>query len=130
MQRDSGATRSYLTAVNQTFVKWQALIFSGGYVTPATSAAAEVYLTANEAVASSASVHQTIKCLNSYAANITYQVGTVTQPVQATHCGNKYDLSTGLLLDLTGTSHKVFLVTKIIDTVNYIVEWYFVKKPT
>lgn len=82
IQRDSGATRTYLTALNQTFVKGQALVFSSGYVTPATSSAAEVFLTANEAIATSATVHQSIKCLNSYAANITYLVGTVTQPVQ------------------------------------------------
>jgi hypothetical protein len=130
LQRDSGATRTYLTALSQTFVKWQALVFSSGYVTPATSSAAEVFLTANEAVTLSASVHQPIKCLNSYAANITYTVGCATQPVQSTHCGNKYDLSTGLLLDLTGTTHKVFLVEEIVDTVNYIVKWHFVKKPT
>jgi hypothetical protein len=130
MRRDSGATRQYLTAASTTITKQQALVFASGYVTPALATSPEVFVVSNEAITTAAATHKAIKCLNTNAANISFEVLTNITPVQATHVGNKYDLIDGKSINLSFSTYAVFLVTHIKDVANKIVGGFFVKKAT
>jgi len=130
MRRDGGATRQYLTASSTTITKYQALVFSSGYVTPATSSAAECFLVANEAITTAGAAHTAIKCLNTNAACISFEAKTNITPVQATHCGNKYDLTDGNTVNLSFSTNSVFLVTYIKSAADKLVGGFFVKKAT
>lgn len=130
IRRDSGVSRPYLTASSTTITKNQALVFSSGYVTPATSSAWEVFLVANKWIVTPSATHYELQCTNTYAWNVEFEALTSITPVQATHCGNKYDLTDWNTVNLSFSTNAVFLVTSIKDATNKIVRWYFVKKAT
>lgn len=52
-----------------------------------------------------------------------------TTPVQATHVGNRYDISAVGTIDLAATTDKIFLIERIIDATNKIVEGRFMSPP-
>lgn len=127
LRRDSGVSRSFLTALNTTITKGQALTFASGYVTPATSSTAEVLMVASQAVTTGASVHLPIQVKFGYAGNTEFVALTGTTPTVA-NVGVKYDLSDGNTVNLALSTNSVFLVTGIQNATSKLVTGYFVKK--
>lgn len=113
-----------LPATNATtFYKNKLVKFSSGYLTNAAAADDVVGFLCLEDVVTTAT-GQLIKVLP-IDMGMRFQALTGTTPVQATHCGNYYDLTDDATIDLTGTTDKVFQVEKIVDATNKLVEGRF-----
>ena len=106
-----------------TFVKNGLVKFSSGYLALAAAGDDVVgFLCLEDKVTTATG--QLVKVLP-LDGGMRFQALCGTTPVQATHCGNYYDITDGVTLDLTGTNDKVFQVEKIVDATAKLVEGRF-----
>ena len=114
------------TGSSTVYTKFDAVKLSSGYAAAAASGDPAVdYIALETKTSAGASGADTVLCLK-VDSSMRFRANTGTTPVQATHVGGKYDISAAGTVDLTaGSGDKLFLVEKIIDATNKIVEGYF-----
>lgn len=123
---DEGKTVSLLATLSTAFTKNNGVKFTSGYLVAAASGDPTIDFVALQTVTTSAANGDEVLCLR-VDPSIVFYATTSATPVQATHVGNKYDISAAGTIDLGNTTDKCFLVEKIIDATNKIVEGRFMQ---
>ena len=120
---DSGKVHTMLTVSSTTIAKGDALDFSGGYVQRATSSSTDVYFVALEAKTTAASAHENIQCV--LTSGVRFLATCNSTPSQA-NVGVEADLTDHNTVNEASSTNDTFLITKVIDTTNKIIEGYFI----
>ncbi len=116
-----------LTTSATAFTKHNAVKYTSGYAAAAASGDGSVDFIALETKTSATGDGSDTLLALRVDPSVVFHVTTGTTPVQATHVGNRYDISAAGTVDLTATTDKIFLVEKIIDATNKIVEGRFMQ---
>lgn len=125
VKEEEGKIVELLTTSATSFTKYNGVKFTSGYAVEAASGDATVdYIALETKTSATGNGNDTIKCLK-VDPSVRVRATTGTTPVQATHCGNRYDISAAGTVDLTATIDKCFLLEQIVDATNKIVEGYF-----
>ncbi len=125
VNKEEGKTVSLLTTSATAFTKNNAVKFTSGYLAAAASGDGQVDFIALETKTSATgNGADSLLCLR-VDPSVVIRATVSTTPVQATHVGNRYDISAAGTIDLAATTDKIFLVEKIIDATNLIVEGRF-----
>lgn len=110
---DSGKTLRLLTAVSQTIVKGDALVWSSGYLAVAASTSEDIYAVALEDVTTDASTHTEILVLPVEGVRFEADCDDV---VSIADIGTRCDLGDEDYLNPDATTEKVFLIEEIVGT--------------
>lgn len=125
---DSGKVQSLPLAASTTVTKHQLLKFSSGYLIDAASGDAEAEFVALQTVTDATATNGGTYCDVLKIDEVTYfEVLCDNTPVQATNCGNSYDLDSALQLDLDASTDKIFFIESISDATNKLVRGHFNK---
>lgn len=123
--REEGKVFKGLTTSSTAYTKNNAVKYTSGYLAAAASGDNQVDYIALETKTSTATDGtDSLLCLR-VDPSIIFQVATSITPVQATHVGNRYDISGAGTVDLGNTTDKIFLIDRIVDATNKIVEGRF-----
>ena len=126
LNNDGGKTTSLLTTSATAYTKHTGIKFTSGYAASAASGDATVDYIALETKTSATGDGLDTLLVMRVDPSVRILATTGTTPVQATHCGNKYDISAAGTIDLTATTDKCFLLEKIVSATDKTVEGYFV----
>ena len=113
LQYDSGKTIKLPSAVSQTIVKGDALIWSSGYLAVATSTTEDVYAIALEDVTTDATTHTDMLVLPVDGIRFEADCDDVASVADR---GTRCDLADEDLLNPDATSEGVFLIDEIVGT--------------
>ena len=108
---DSGDIDTAQTASSTTITKYDALVFAGGYVQRATSAATVVHCVALESVTTAGGAHSPIQIV--WTLGVEFEADTTSTVTQA-HVGDTHDLTDHVTLANGTSSNDVFLVRDIV----------------
>lgn len=98
------------------YTKHDGVKFTSGYLAATASGDASVDLVSLETVTSATGNGSTfIKCLR-VDPSMVFHATCSTTLVQATHVGNRYDISAAGTVDLGATTDKVFLIERIVSS--------------
>lgn len=110
LKKEEGKIVSLLTTGATAFTKHNGVKFTSGYAAAAASGDATVDYVALETKTSAAGDgNDTILCLK-VDPSIRFKVTLSTTFVQATHAGNRYDISAAGTVDLGNSTDKCFLL--------------------
>lgn len=123
---DSGKVIRLPVTASTTLTKFNLAKMSSGYLVAGASGDNEVEYLCLETVTDATGVAGSTMC-DVVPLDDVMQLDVLcsTTPVQATHVGNDYDVSTAAVLDLGATTDKVFHVDSIVDATNKIVRGRF-----
>jgi len=125
IQYDSGKVDTLLTVADTTITKGDALDFSSGYMQRATSSTTEVVYVALEDVTTAAGAHEEIECVRTRGVKFRNVCNsTVTQA----KVGYKADLTDHDTANEAASTNDVFLITKVEDATNKIIQGEFVQQ--
>jgi hypothetical protein len=125
VKEEEGKIVELLTTSATSFTKGNGVKFASGYAVEAASGDNQVdYIALETKTSASGNGNDTIKVLR-VDPSVVIQATTSITPVQATHVGNRYDISAAGTIDLAATTDKIFLIDRIIDATNKIVEGRF-----
>lgn len=123
--KEDGKVVELLTTSSTAYTKGDAVKYSSGYAVAAASGDNQVdYISLETKTSASGNGNDTIKAYRVDPSVIIRATTSVT-PVQATHVGNRYDISAAGTIDLGNQTDKIFLIDRIIDAANKIVEGRF-----
>jgi hypothetical protein len=109
---EEGKVVSLLTTSATSFTKGNGVKFTSGYAVEAASGDAVVdYVALETKTSATGNGADTIKCYK-VDPSTRYQVTLSTTFVQATHAGNRYDISAAGTIDLAASTDKLFLLEK------------------
>lgn len=122
---EEGKVTQLPATASTAFTKHDAVKFTSGYLVAAASGDNQVDFISLETKTSAAgNGTDQIKVYRVDPSVVVWATTSVT-PVQATHVGNRYDISAAGTIDLAATTDKIFLIERIIDATNKIVEGRF-----
>jgi len=125
---EDGKTFRGLTTGSTAFVKGSAVKYTSGYLTAAAAGDASVDYISLETKTSTATDGTDSLLVMRVDPSMTIQANTSITPVQATHVGNRYDLATGVAtIDLAATTDKIFIIDRIVNATDKIVEGRFMQ---
>lgn len=125
---DSGKVVSLPMGASAVATKYGTMKMSSGYLVAGAAGDNEVdYVALETKTDATAVAGRTMVDVIPVDEVIEWDANTATTPVQATHVGNDYDLSTSLVLDLTATTDKVFHIDSIVSAADKIVRGRFNK---
>ena len=123
LNQEEGKLVRLLTTSATTFTRYNAVKFTSGYAAAAASGDNQVdYIAMESKTSATGNGADTILCLKVDPSQ-RFQCDCSTTLVQATHCGNRYDISAAGTIDLAATTDKIFLLEKIVSTT--VAEGYF-----
>lgn len=125
--KEEGKITSLLTTSATAYTKHNGLKFSSGYAVESASGDAFVDFIALETKTSTTGNGADSILALRVDPSVVVIATTGTTPVQATHVGNRYDISAAGTIDLTATTDKIFLVEKIISAADKLVEGRFMQ---
>ena len=109
---EEGKVVSLLTTSDTAFTKHNAVKFTSGYAAAAASGDAAVdYVALETKTSATGDGADSLLCLK-VDPSIRFSVTLSTTFVQATHAGNRYDISAAGTIDLAAQSDKCFLLEK------------------
>ena len=112
LNQEEGKIVQLLTTSATAFTKGNAVKFTSGYAAAAASGDAFVdYIALETKTSATGDGLDTIKCYK-VDPSVRCQVTLSTTFVQATHAGNRYDISAAGTIDLAATTDKVFLLER------------------
>lgn len=110
--KEEGKIVSLLTTSATSFTKGNGVKFASGYAVEAASGDASIeYVALETKTSATGNGADTIRCIK-VDPSIRFRVTLSTTFVQATHAGNKYDISAAGTIDLGATTDKCFLLEK------------------
>lgn len=122
---EEGKVAQLPTTSATAFTKHDAVKFSSGYLVAAASGDNQVdYISLETKTSASGNGNDLLKVYRVDPSVVIWATTSIT-PVQATHVGNRYDISAAGTIDLAATTDKIFLIDRIIDATNKIVEGRF-----
>lgn len=125
VKEEEGKIVELLTTSATAFTKYDGVKYTSGYAAAAASGDNQVdYIALETKTSASGNGADTVKVLRVDPSVVVQATCSIT-PVQATHVGNRYDISAAGTIDLAATTDKIFLVDRIIDATNKIVEGRF-----
>ena len=125
--REEGKTVSLPATSATAFTKNNGVKFTSGYLAASASGDASVDFVSMETKTSATGDGvDSILCYRIDPSVVVHALASDT-PVQATHVGNRYDISAAGTIDLTATTDKIFLVERIINATDKIVEGRFMQ---
>lgn len=125
VKKEDGKTVQLLTTSATSFTKYNGVKFTSGYAVEAASGDNQVdYIALETKTSASGNGNDAILVLRVDPSVVVWATCSTT-PVQATHVGNRYDISAAGTIDLAATTDKIFLIDRIIDATNKIVEGRF-----
>ena len=124
--KEEGKVFRGLTTASTAFVKGSAVKYVSGYLAAAAAGDASVdYISLETKTSTAVDGSDSLLVLRVDPSIIIHALVSTT-PVQATHVGNRYDLATGVAsANLAATSDKIFLIDRIINATDRIVEGRF-----
>ena len=123
LKEEEGKIVELLTTSATSFTKHNGVKFTSGYAVEAAAGDATIdYIALETKTSASGNGNDTIKCLK-VDPSVRVLATCSTTLVQATHVGNRYDVSAAGTIDLAATTDKCFLVEKIVGTTT--AEGYF-----
>lgn len=112
LNKEEGKVVRLLTTSATAFTKYNGVKFASGYAVAAASGDATIdYVALETKTSATGDGADTIMCLK-VDPSIRFLVTCSTTVVQATHCGNRYDISAAGTIDLGATTDKCFLLEK------------------
>ena len=125
--REEGKTVSLPATSATAFTKNNGVKFTSGYLAASASGDASVdFVSMETKTSATGDGTDNILCYR-IDPSVVVHATTGTTPVQATHVGNRYDISAAGTIDLTATADKIFLVERIINATDKIVEGRFMQ---
>jgi len=125
--QEEGKTVSLPATASTAFTKNNGVKFTSGYLAASASGDASVDLISMETKTSAAGDGtDSVLCYRIDPSVVVHALASTT-PVQATHVGNRYDISAAGTIDLGNTTDKIFLVERIINATDKIVEGRFMQ---
>lgn len=119
LNEDEGKIVSLLTTSATSFTKHNGVKFTSGYAVEAASGDATVdYIALETKTSATGNGADTIKCLK-VDPSVRIKATLSTTFVQATHAGNRYDISAAGTIDLAATTDKCFLLESGSGTTGY-----------
>lgn len=119
LNKDEGKIVSLLTTSATSFTKHNGVKFTSGYAVEAASGDATVdYIALETKTSATGNGADTIKCLK-VDPSVRIKATLSTTFVQATHAGNRYDISAAGTIDLAATTDKCFLLESGSGTTGY-----------
>jgi len=110
LNQEEGKVVSLLTTSATAFTKHNGVKFSSGYAVAAASGDATVdYIALETKTSATGDGNDTIKCYK-VDPSVRIKATLSTTFVQATHAGNRYDISAAGTVDLGNTTDKCFLL--------------------
>lgn len=123
INREEGKVVKLLTTSATSFTKYNGVKFTSGYAVEAASGDATVdYIALETKTSATGNGADSILCLK-VDPSVRILATCSTTLVQATHAGNRYDISAAGTVDLAATTDKCFLLEKIVTTTT--AEGYF-----
>lgn len=123
LNKEEGKVVRLLTTSATAYTKGNGVKFTSGYAAEAASGDASIdYVALETKTSATGNGADSILCLR-VDPSMRFQVTLSTTFVQATHAGNKYDISAAGTIDLAATTDKCFLLEKGSGTTG---EGYFV----
>lgn len=112
LKEEEGKVVDLLTTSATSYTKHNGIKFTSGYAVEAAAGDASIeYVALETKTSASGDGNSTIRCLR-VDPSIRFQVTLSTTFVQATHAGNKYDISAAGTIDLAAQTDKCFLLEK------------------
>ena len=125
--REEGKTVSLPATSATAFTKNNGVKFTSGYLAASASGDASVdFVSMETKTSATGDGTDNILCYRIDPSVVVHALASDT-PVQATHVGNRYDISAAGTIDLTATADKIFLVERIINATDKIVEGRFMQ---
>lgn len=125
INKEEGKVFQGLTTSATAFTKGDAVKYSSGYLAAAASGDNQVdYISLETKTSATGNGNDSLMVFR-VDPSVIIRATCGTTPVQATHVGNRYDISAAGTIDLTGTTDKIFLIDRIVDATNKIVEGRF-----
>lgn len=122
LNEEEGKVVSLPAAASTTFTKYDGVKFASGYASDTATGDAFVdYIALETKTTGAGDGAETIRCLK-VDPSVRIKATLSTTFVQATHAGNRYDITGAGTIDLAATTDKVFLLEKGSGTVG---EGYF-----
>lgn len=119
LTKDEGKIVSLPTTSATSFTKHNGVKFTSGYAVEAASGDATVdYIALETKTSATGNGADTIKCLK-VDPSVRIKATLSTTFVQATHAGNRYDISAAGTVNLAGTTQKCFLLESGSGTTGY-----------
>ena len=119
LNEDEGKIVSLLTTSATSFTKHNGVKFTSGYAVEAAAGDATVdYIALETKTSATGNGADTIKCLK-VDPSVRIKATLSTTFVQATHAGNRYDVSAAGTIDLAATTDKCFLLESGSGTTGY-----------
>jgi hypothetical protein len=126
--QEEGKVASFLTTSATAFTKNNAVKYTSGYLAAAASGDASVdYISMESKTSATGDGADTLLVYRVDPSVIVHALCSTT-PVQATHVGNRYDISAAGTIDLGNSTDKIFLVDRIVNATDKIVEGRFMQQ--
>jgi hypothetical protein len=110
LNEEEGKVVSLPTTSATSFTKYNGVKFTSGYAVEAASGDASIdYIALETKTSATGNGADTIRCLK-VDPSVRCEVTLSTTFVQATHAGNRYDISAAGTIDLAATTDKAFLL--------------------
>lgn len=125
--KEDGKTVSLLTTSATSYTKYNGIKFSSGYAVEAASGDPSIdYIALETKTSATGAGADTLLCLK-VDPSIRIRATVSATPSQASHGGTRYDISAAGTIDLGATTDKVFLIERVVDATNLLVEGYFMQ---
>ena len=110
LKKEEGKEVFLLTTSATSYTKGNGIKYSSGYVVEAASGDASIdYVALETKTSATGNGLDTLKCIK-VDPSIRFKVTLSTTFIQASHAGNRYDISAAGTIDLAATTDKAFLL--------------------